>query len=81
MQKEIELHPVYVWDCDECGRENIVRPTPGGFSEEEQIELRDDFNIDPDAAGEFYQIPGEVCCKFCKAEFDVIPPDSFESRE
>ena len=33
MASHIELHPAFVWDCDDCGRENFVRSIVGEFDD------------------------------------------------
>lgn len=33
MNTSIELHAAFVWDCDDCGRENFVRAMEGELDE------------------------------------------------
>lgn len=53
----IELHPVFLWDCDECGSENIVRAPS---------------EVKPDEAhARYLYIPSEVKCRNCRCLFTV----------
>ena len=74
MVKRVELHPSYTWDCDDCGRENIVRPMPAFLNEEEEQEMREQFGVDSSDEGLFMQVPREVTCKFCEVVFETVPP-------
>lgn len=64
----ITLHSVYVFDCEQCGRENIVRPIPVELSPDEMEELRDsDLKCKP---GDWVTMPETFKCKFCGQEYE-----------
>lgn len=67
--KLIELHLAFVFDCDDCGRENFVRSITGDFSEEELQELREEHGVEVYELGEWHTRPGVVKCKFCGSDF------------
>ena len=66
----IEIHPAYVFDCDECGKENFFRAVnmeSNNFElDEEQKEMSED-------GWEFkaVYVPEFVECEFCKARFEI----------
>lgn len=92
----VELHPAYVWDCSECGRENWQR------SVSRTIPLTED-QIHEDAVEEFGEddpemiekmlgmemmirtCPSNVVCVHCKNEFAVAleydPGDDFDDDD
>ena len=72
---QVELHPAYLWDCDNCGRENLVRPTPAFLDEEEEEDLKEEWGVEPEEEGMFLQVPGEVECKYCQAVYESVPPN------
>lgn len=61
----IEVHPAYVFDCDECGAENFVRAIVPEMSQEELDELRIEHGVQPWEAGQFTAFPNEVVCSKC----------------
>lgn len=75
------LHPAYVWDCEECGRENFQRAIV--ISEEEKMssirEMQDD--DEPGPPPEMLEImtcctyPVRVTCKHCNQEFTTADPN------
>lgn len=72
----IELHPAYMWDCDECGRENFARAVYPELSEDEVRELAYDMGVIESAdddlpPGMILMAPNKVQCIFCNAKFDV----------
>lgn len=67
----VELHPAFSWDCDRCGRENFTRGVRVSLSAEELEELREEFEIDPAAVGEFLGAPDQVECTHCGSQFDA----------
>jgi len=81
MDRKVELHPAFVWDCDECGRENFVRAVVAEMSEEEEAEAKEYFGYEPWEDGEFLRSPKTVQCEFCGAEFDTLDPDLLDEDE
>ena len=65
------LSIAYVWDCDDCGRENFVRCIAADFGEDELQELRDEHGVEAWETGDFVTMPDKVTCKHCGAEFDT----------
>lgn len=86
---EVELHDAFIWDCDDCGRENTVRCIPVldadiDLSEEQEDQIREDLgmhpweSIEPEAIAQaLVRIPYEVTCKYCEASFHASPPGGF----
>lgn len=72
--KEVELHAAYVWDCDDCGRENFTRGCTPNLSDEEVQEIREELNLDDGHFGNFVLMPDTVECKFCKTKFIATYP-------
>lgn len=64
-----ELHPAYVWDCDECGQENFARSVVLELSDEEKAEAEEDHGIDPDGVGFWSTYPDSVTCAACGKRF------------
>jgi hypothetical protein len=56
------LTVVYVFDCDHCGRENIVRPIRPEMDPEEEQQARDAFGLQPWEEGEFITMPDTATC-------------------
>lgn len=72
MQKsKIEIRSAYVWDCDDCGRENFERGLVVSPRSEDALELREELGIPDDVEGEFCYAPEEVVCKHCNTQFET----------
>jgi hypothetical protein len=69
------MTPAYCFDCDECGRENIVRCIIPEFSLAERKELDESFGIQEDELGTFIDVPLQVTCKFCG---EMFTPEYFD---
>jgi hypothetical protein len=69
MASHIELHPAFVWDCDDCGRENFERSIVGDFDEETLQQMRDEHGIQPWEAGDLHTAPTVVTCRHCGSVF------------
>ncbi len=76
----VELIPASMFSCDECGRDNFVRHRRVEVeslegteileeAREESRELMETLGFFVD--GFFLQVPTEVTCSHCKAEFAV----------
>jgi DNA-directed RNA polymerase subunit RPC12/RpoP len=65
------LTVVYVYDCDNCGHENIVRPIRPELSNEEEQETRAALGIEPWEEGELCTMPDEVTCQYCGSWYMV----------
>lgn len=66
---EVELHPAFAWDCDECGRQNFVcaiMPPYRSLIEENLVYHA--LDIEPDE-GFPVMAPCIVTCAHCKTEF------------
>ena len=84
MDSQVELHDAFLWDCDNCGTENICRifelPSNDNLTKEQQSDIREELGLAdwqdlPDNLEENYiDIPLVVKCKFCQTEFEPIPP-------
>lgn len=67
----IELRTCYVFDCEECGRENLVRPIAVEMTDEivaELVEL-DEYDHEP---GHWVRMPETVACGHCGARFSTL---------
>jgi uncharacterized Zn finger protein len=82
--QEVELHPAFQWDCDNCGKENFTRSIKWEGSEEDLIKLKERFEIEAWQEGEFRHCPDEVTCSYCGTVFkakDVSTSYEGESSE
>ena len=81
LMERVEMHQAYVWDCNQCGRENFERAIEFDGPQEEKDEmLRQMGAIDewqseadlPDGVGIGLQMaPDKVTCKHCQAVFET----------
>ncbi len=74
---QVEIHPAFVWTCEECGSENFERAVVHEVSPEEHWELRELYpDQDPDdlGTGTWLTYPGDVACRHCGAQFDAVDP-------
>lgn len=71
MRQKVELHPAYRFDCPECGREVFVRGIVPEMSDEDEAELREDYDIEDGDNGRWELIPEAVTCGHCLEEFDT----------
>jgi len=73
---KVVLHPANVWDCDNCGRENLSRLIAMDFSKEDREALitRYGGNEEDWRIGEILCAPDEVTCSHCGATFAVDEP-------
>lgn len=70
--RKVELHHAFVWDCDECGRENFCNGLDPELTAEEIEELKEIHGIEPsELGGKFLLAPATVICKYCKTEFET----------
>lgn len=60
------LRTIYVYDCDECGTENLVRPIRCEMTDEDREEMA--INGMP-LEGEWVMMPDKTTCKECKTTF------------
>jgi hypothetical protein len=67
----VELRPAYVWDCEECGRENFHRGLVPELSAEERYELLESHGLDAWEAGAFVAMPERVICSYCGSTFQA----------
>ena len=51
----IELHPAFVWDCEDCGRENFQRALCGNMDEAAFMAILEE---DGDILADFVSEPG-----------------------
>lgn len=72
----IELHLAFVWDCDDCGRENFVRSIVGEFDEDAMKEMREEHGITAYECGEWHTAPTSVTCQHCGSTFATLFGDS-----
>lgn len=83
MQK-VWLHPAFVWDCEECGRENFCRAVRADCDEETLAFAKERIGVAPDEEGEFLQAPTHVTCAHCGITFDAaddLDPDDGEDND
>jgi hypothetical protein len=75
------LSPAYVWDCDNCGRENWQRSItnvldPDDPDDAEMIRgmtgREDGEEIDPDEVYSIQTSPTNVTCKWCGSEYETV---------
>lgn len=67
--KDIELHMAYMFDCDNCGKENFVRGISPDFTQSEADAIKEKHGIDTCNQGAFVVIPNTVTCKHCNTSF------------
>jgi hypothetical protein len=71
MDRNAELHPAYVWDCEDCGSENFQRAIVRSLTEDEQQEILEGSELSATfvhCAG----VPNNVICKVCGSKFVSI---------
>lgn len=66
------LHTIYTYDCESCGRENLVRPCVADLPAEDMQEARSLLGIEPWEEGDVITMPDEVTCKFCGTVFATM---------
>lgn len=68
--KTVELHHMYSWDCDECGRENYTRVVLPNLGPDEMEYLKIHHKIDKNTNDQAIIIsPDIVECKYCRVRF------------
>ena len=74
--KTVEVHNAYWFACEECGRDNYIRPIRSEISRQEAIEyLKTIGQLDqseelPDEVGIVFETyPVELVCTFCHSKF------------
>ena len=68
---KVELHLAWMWDCEDCGRENFIRAVEMSkeeIREEIESELEDE---DIDNIDSVVDAPEMVKCQFCGKEFET----------
>lgn len=76
-----ELHSAFVWDCDNCGRENFVRSVtvemnPDDPEDAELIAIaREESGHLGDVTGFWQMAPDDVTCQHCGAEYETNAAD------
>lgn len=79
----IELRSAFLFDCDACSRENIVRPV---FVDMDNPEARERHGIEDEempegVSGEWMTIPVRVACVYCGEVFDTKNPDDPDDEQ
>jgi len=75
---KVELHEAFVWDCDECGRENLLRALPAEPPPDNEI--RELLQLGPFEAlpnpddSNWVRVAETVICAYCQSEFQTLPP-------
>lgn len=69
---KISMKPAYMWDCEECGRENFERGLVPELSEDEEQELREEYGVDDEEMGHWVMMPRLVQCKYCKKTCETV---------
>ena len=72
MMEKVEMNPAFMWDCPECGRENFARAIVPELSDEERMEMCQDYGIDPWDEGNWMTMPEKVTCHACRKEFEAV---------
>lgn len=74
MTASVELHPAYYFDCDSCGREQMVRPIRVAITDEMRQDARDimDLDVHEQAAAIALVVPERVTCVHCGSEFQAV---------
>ena len=72
MISKVILHPAYMFDCDNCGRENFVRAVLPEMSPEDEQRLREDEGVESYEEGHWVTYPDKVECFHCGADFETI---------
>lgn len=88
MQK-IELHDAFIWDCNECGRENVQRAVARQVEIDDPDEValvRQELGLEPDEAlpedlGLMVSFPAKVVCRHCETEYEPYCHDDTEDDE
>ena len=88
---EVELHDAFIWDCDLCGKENLIRIVRGGAKHKldddhlaelrQQLELEEWQEIPQEALDSVIAVPEHVTCSHCNAIFAAQMPDFLESLQ
>lgn len=71
-EESVEIHPAFVWDCPECGRELFGRMIVHELSDEKLAELKEDHGVEPWEEGNFVMAPKSVICPHCNLKFTTI---------
>lgn len=71
MSDAIELHPAFVFDCEQCGKETFGRLLVREYDAETLAQMRDEHGIESWEAGDWIEFPGRVTCQHCGKVFDV----------
>jgi len=78
--KKVELRGAFVWDCDDCGRENFCTGPP--VIQEEIDEIIEEYAEVEDLHGfHFAEMPETVTCKYCGEIFETQNPTKTELDE
>lgn len=68
---KVELRPAYVWDCDNCGKENFHSAVVKEMAEADRKEMMEDMGIPEDELGDFIMLPQMVECCGCQTRFEA----------
>ena len=80
MADRIELHPAFVWDCEDCGTENFVRAV-SDFAEDVQEKLREEYGVEDYETGSWCMAPSSVTCKYCGSVFYALDGEADEDDD
>jgi len=87
---KVELAPAYVWDCDNCGRENFqraisVRLDPKCEHDAEMIREMSGLEADTEIPEHLFLSmttrPNRVTCKHCETQFEAVDSGDPEEEE
>lgn len=70
-----ELHPAYVWDCNQCGTENFERAITFEGSPQDLQYLKEEHGVQPWETGEFRTVPLTVTCSQCGTIYKTADDD------
>jgi len=69
--RTVELHAAFMYDCDECGKENFVRAITPEVEEHERAELFEAMGISDEDDLIPTLVPIEVTCIHCGTMFET----------
>lgn len=64
------IYQEWVWHCPKCAERNCAEVVPAELSVEEQLEMREEYDIGF-TPGEWLTKPEQVTCCECDETFDV----------
>lgn len=80
-KEKVWLRRAFSFVCPGCGHQNFDHPPPSEFTDDEIAALREEHGIRGEELGDFVELPTNVTCAGCRAEWEATFDEELDAQE